>query len=63
MANASVKTEATIVLDREEAWALRNALGNMCVNAWKTAGLHEQDIERVTGVFMALDAALHEGHK
>jgi hypothetical protein len=53
-----LQQRVTMTMDAHEAWALRNALGAMSVQAWKTAGLNEDGIKAMAAIYNALDAHL-----
>lgn len=59
MASAMV-SEVTIKLGGTEAWALRNALGNMSRAAWAAIGINGEGAAAVEHVFAVLDEALHK---
>lgn len=57
MAQANIE-KVSLELDGPEAWALRNALGTMSENGWKTAGISDEGIHILNRIYAALDSTL-----
>lgn len=58
-----LESRITLKLDMREAWAVRNALGNMSTALWNAANVRPEDRAVMNDLLNVLDSHLHEPPK